>query len=49
MKHLLIGTDPEYQKRVKELKELRDKRLFMKETFREYEVSILENTSCMLY
>ena len=49
MKHLLIGTDPEYQKRVKELKELRDKRLFMTETFREYEVSILENTSCMLY
>lgn len=32
------GTDPEYQKRVKELKELRDKRLFMTETFREYEL-----------
>lgn len=35
------GTDPEYLRKLQELKDLRDKRIFMAETFREYEVTLV--------
>jgi Sin3 histone deacetylase corepressor complex component SDS3 len=34
------GTDPEYLKKLNELVDLRDKRLFIAETFRDYELSM---------
>lgn len=34
-----LGTFPEYVKKLQELRELRDKRIFMAEIFKEYEVS----------
>lgn len=38
LKQLEDGSDPEYLRRVREVEELRDKRLFMADTFRQYEL-----------
>ena len=37
------GIDPEYLKKVQEIKEVRDKRLFVAETFRQYELQCAED------
>lgn len=40
---LVPGTDPEYLKKVREIEAVRDKRLFVAEAFRQYELECAED------